>query len=135
MVESCPIFYPDSLKGKVSKKEFFSRDFSIKDCNGHKYELNSLTYIDTVLVSPLNHPQTKLNQLWNELLDAGLLDLPTHVEDNILVTDGRHFVVEVRIGNLYHASVLTYFEESRVKAHKTIKKLAKILYKSLKPYD
>ncbi len=134
-VKSCPIFYPDSLKGKITKKDFFLRDFSTKDCNGDKYEYGSLTTIDTVLISPLNRPRSELKQSWNELLETGLLDLPTHVEHNWVMTDGRGFVIEVRVGDLYRASVLTYLKEPQVKAHKRIKKLAKILYRNLDPYD
>jgi hypothetical protein len=129
-IKTCAVYYPDSLKGIVPKKKFFA-GVTTKDCNGDKFDVGISLQVDTALVSKPLKVTANLNRLWNTLVENGLLDLPTNVKHSWIMLDGRTFVVEVRVGNFYKASVLAYLKNPKLKAYKTIKNIVRILYQKI----
>lgn len=54
----------------------------------------------------VDQDSSRLNQLWENLKEAGILDLPP--DDNILMLDGQTYLIELRHGLNYRASIFRH---------------------------
>jgi len=74
---------------------------------------------DTLLVAPLNVPDSTIAEAWTMAERGGAFELPARVDRNRVLDDAFIYVVELRRGNDYRASVIEHTEraETRVDQH------------------
>src|SRR4029079_277238 len=74
---------------------------------------------DTLLVAPLNVPDSTIAEAGNMAERGGAFELPARVDRNRVLDDAFIYVVELRRGNDYRASVIEHTEraETRVDQH------------------
>jgi hypothetical protein len=63
---------------------------------------------DTLLVAPIDVPESAIADAWTAAERAGVLELPPRVERNGSMDDVFTYVVETRRGNDYRASVIAH---------------------------
>jgi hypothetical protein len=68
-----------------------------------------------------------LARVWEDIVAAGLLRLPTSVHRSAMMFDGHSWVVEVRLGQEYRLSSITSWSREEVPADKAIKVIDQIL--------
>ncbi|MEO1118220.1 MAG: hypothetical protein AAFX75_10130 [Pseudomonadota bacterium] len=82
--------------------------------------------------------QKPLAALWDEMTAFGLLTLPPSVDrdTNLVVLDGLSYVIEVRVGDTYRATVIQYYSEHPVdkQAHEILKAYDAVVGTELYPY-
>jgi hypothetical protein len=66
-------------------------------------------------------------QLWDRLVQAGLLRVPPEPHANWHMLDGFTYVLEVRVGNTYRASILPQSDASADEADLIIREVTRIL--------
>lgn len=62
--------------------------------------------VDTLTLIPMEATGQLIERTWNGAMGAGLLTLPPAVPRKTLMLDGSTYVVEVRRGNEYRASII-----------------------------
>jgi len=76
---------------------------------------------DTLLVAPLGASEPAIEEAWTAAVRAGALELPGRVERNRLIDDAFTYVVELRRGNDYRASVIEHVEPGETPADQRIR--------------
>jgi hypothetical protein len=75
------------------------------------------------------HPEL----VWANLVATGMLTLPTNVPRKWMMLDGHTYVLEVREGQFYRASIIEDLEKPEVPADATIRRLARLLSPYFQP--
>jgi|SRR5436190_5954073 len=78
----------------------------------------------TLHALPLSSP---MSDVWSQLVDAGVLRVPPDPHSKWVMLDGFTYVLEVRVGNTYRASVLPQAESSTENADLIVRAVARIL--------
>jgi len=73
---------------------------------------------------PLTSPPANL---WSQLMRAGVLRVPPEPHPKYVMLDGFTYVLEVRVGSVYRASVLPQYESSTDEADVSVREIARIL--------
>ena len=73
---------------------------------------------------PLSSPPA---ELWPQLVHAGVLQVPPEPHAKRMMLDGFTYVLEVRVGDVYRASVLPQYESSSEEADLNVQQIARIL--------
>lgn len=76
---------------------------------------------DTLLVAPLNLPDSTIEAAWTAAVRAGLSQLPPRVNRTGSVEDAATFVIELRSGNDYRASTIEQLEHPETEADQQVK--------------
>jgi len=76
---------------------------------------------DTLLVAPLNLPDSTIQAAWTDAERAGVSRLPPRVAHSANVDDAAVFVVELRNGNDYRASTIEQLEHPETEADQQVK--------------
>jgi len=76
---------------------------------------------DTLLVEPLAVPESAIEEAWTAAIRAGASQLPARVERDHVMEDVFMYVVELRSGDEYRASVIENMERPETKADQQIK--------------
>lgn len=76
---------------------------------------------DTLLVAPLNLPDSTIEAAWTAAVAAGLLQLPPRVARSTSMDDVATFVIELRTGNDYRASAIEQLERPETKSDQQVK--------------
>lgn len=82
--------------------------------------------VDTVAIVPLESVAS-LPGLWADLVRAGVTGLPTHVPREWIMLDGHSYVVEVRRGDEYRASVIEHTSPPPTRADSVVQSVAAIV--------
>jgi len=88
---------------------------------------------DTLLVAPLDVAEGLIGETWAAAERAGALDLPGRVERNRVVDDVFTYVVEVRRGDDYRASVIEHIERPELRADQQIRDIYAAVNRLLAP--
>jgi hypothetical protein len=88
---------------------------------------------DTLLVAPLDVAEGLIGETWAAAERAGALDLPGRVERNRVVDDVFTYVVEVRRGDDYRASVIEHIERPEIRADQQIRDIYAAVNRLLAP--
>jgi hypothetical protein len=115
-VQRCPVVLPISVGDTLSAPSLASyRREARKTCGDRRSDSLSAAAVfdaDTVGLYPL--ASAEYEAFWQELKQNGLLELPPEVPRNWMMVDGHTYVVEVRRGSDYRASVIEHTKpESR----------------------
>ena len=78
----------------------------------------------TLQTLPLRSDPAKL---WPQLLEAGVLGVPPEPHAKWLMLDGFTYVLEVRVGDTYRASVLPQSESSTAEPDLIVREVARLL--------
>lgn len=76
---------------------------------------------DTLLVAPLSVPDSTIEAAWTAAVRAGLMQLPPRVGRSTSMDDVATFVIELRTGNDYRASVIEQLERPETEADQQVK--------------
>lgn len=76
---------------------------------------------DTLLVAPLNLPDSTIEAAWTAAVSAGVLQLPPLVTRSASVDNAATFVIELRIGGDYRASAIEQLERPETPADQQAK--------------
>jgi hypothetical protein len=76
---------------------------------------------DTLLVAPLNLPDSTIEAAWTAAVRAGLFQLPPRVERSQSIDDGSTYVIEIRSGNEYRASAIEQVERPETVVDRQVK--------------
>jgi hypothetical protein len=76
---------------------------------------------DSVEVRPLPASSAAIDSAWNDAVTAGLLTLPASVPRTWTMLDGVRYVLEVRRGSEYRASMIESLETPEVEADRRVK--------------
>ncbi len=69
---------------------------------------------------------TSLSAVWTDLVRAGVTELPTRVPRSWIMLDGHSYVVELRNGNSYRASVIEHTSPPATSADSVVQAVAAI---------
>jgi hypothetical protein len=75
---------------------------------------------DSLLVERLNVPDSTIESAWTAAVRAGVFELPGRVERNRVIDDPLMYVVELRRGGDYRASVIEHLERPETDADRQI---------------
>ena len=70
---------------------------------------------------------SKPSDTWSQLLQAGVLTVPPEPHAKWIMLDGFTYVLEVRVGDTYRASVLPQLESSVTEPDSIVQQIARIL--------
>jgi hypothetical protein len=84
--------------------------------------------IDTLEVHSLTK-RDDIGSAWNGAVKAGVLELPPRIKRTWIMFDGFTYVVELRRGNSYRASVIEHVEKPEVDADRQVQEV----YRALAP--
>jgi hypothetical protein len=76
---------------------------------------------DTLLVAPLNLPDSTIEAAWRDADRAGVSQLPPRVARSTTLDDVATFVIELRNGNEYRASAIEQMEHPETEADQRVK--------------
>ena len=76
-------------------------------------------------------PPPALDSLWGHLNRIGLRTLPPRVQRRWAMLDGHSFVIEVRVGSSYRATVIECIDRDRVAADRTVTRLSAALFSAV----
>ncbi len=123
----------DSLKRRVTIDKMYTDQINC----GPESEVDLVDVIwqftDSLFVTELQ-TDSNYNQLWKQLKKEGVLDLPSEVERTEYGIDGHSYVLELKIGEIYHAYVSEFAQpeyESDKQVHKIAQSIDKYLNTSL----
>jgi hypothetical protein len=127
-VQPCPVVLPMPVGDTVSERTLtYYRREARKTCGDRRSDTLSAAAMfraDTVGLYPL--PSADYEAYWQELKQNGLAQLPPEVHRGWMMLDGHTYVVEVRRGNDYRASVIEHTKpESR--ADTLVQRLAALI--------
>jgi hypothetical protein len=88
---------------------------------------------DTLLVAPLNVPDSTIVEAWAAAERAGAFELPPRVERSRAVDDVFTYVVELRRGNEYRASVIEHLERAETRADQQVREVYAAVNRLLAP--
>lgn len=88
---------------------------------------------DTLLVAPLNVPDSTIVEAWAAVERAGAFEMPPRVERKGAVDDVFTYVVELRRGNDYRASVIEHLERAETRADQQVREVYAAVNRLLAP--
>lgn len=86
---------------------------------------------DTLLVAPLNLPDSTIEAAWAAAERAGVSELPPRVERSASVDDAAMFVIELRNGNEYRASTIEQMAHPETDADRRVTDVYAAVMKAL----
>lgn len=116
-IEHCMLWIPTAMGDTLSKGSYARLNAETRRfCNDStkRYESGSshvLIRVDTVALIPMLAAHDYA-ALWRDLVEAGILTLPPMVPRKWLMMDGHTYVLEVRQGPQYRASVIEQASET-----------------------
>jgi len=104
-----------------------------RNCGVPTAKTGHVVRVDTVAVVPVDAPtHAELDRLWRDAVALGLLDLPPEVDrGNRISLDGHTYVVEVRRGAEYRASVIRHVRVPEVPADTRVQALSRLFRERL----
>ena len=88
---------------------------------------------ETLLVARLSLPDSTIEHAWSEAERAGVLQLPARVERDRPMEDGFVYVVELRRGGDYRASVIEHVEPATGDVDRRVRDIYAAVNKLLRP--
>src|SRR5262249_48199711 len=88
---------------------------------------------DTLVVARLSAPDSAIDSAWTAAVRAGAFQLPGRVERNRVMDDGFMYVVELRSGGDYRASMIEHMERAETAADQQIKDIYAVVSRLLAP--
>ena len=76
-------------------------------------------------------PRGKLDHIWRELTDAGVMTLPPYVKRSWMMFDGHTYVAQLRIGPDYRVSRIEHVEPPEVQADRIVQQINAILAREI----
>ncbi len=76
---------------------------------------------DSLFVAPLSVPQSIIEEAWTTAVRAGVFQLPGRVERNRAMDDVFMYVVELRSGGDYRASVIEHLDRPETQADQQVR--------------
>jgi hypothetical protein len=136
-VMRCEIQIPRSA-GDTASRETMQRFVAEarRNCGKSLSNVGAGTQIvtaETLLVARLSVPDSTIEHVWNAAVRAGALQLPARVDRNRAVEDGFTYVVELRRGDDYRASVIEHVEPSTHDADRRIREIYSAVHQLLPP--
>ncbi len=125
---------PPCVLNEMSKRCILE---TMLDMNGDPLEYQ----LDCAMVSYSGREknQEQLAALWDRLVKLDLLELPPSVERDpyVVVADGLGYVIEVRVGDSYRATVIRHDNEHPVdkQVHKILKAYDAVVGTEIYPYE
>jgi hypothetical protein len=77
---------------------------------------------DSLLVDKLNVPDSAIESAWTAAVRAGVFQLPPRVERNRAMDDVFMYVVELRSGDEYRASVIEHLPQPETAADQQVQR-------------
>lgn len=88
---------------------------------------------DSLVVDRLSAPDSVVEHAWTAAVRAGVLRLPGHVERSRVVGDAFMYVVELRSGGDYRASVIEHVEPPETEADRQVRDVYAAVSRTLRP--
>jgi hypothetical protein len=88
---------------------------------------------DSLVVEPLSVPEAAIERAWTAAVRAGVLELPGRVTRTGVMDDVFTYVVELRSGDEYRASMIEHLERPETRADQQIKDVYGAVSRVLKP--
>lgn len=88
---------------------------------------------DSLVVDRLSAPDSVVEHAWTAAVRAGVLRLPGHVERSRVVDDAFMYVVELRSGGDYRASVIEHVEPPETEADRQVRDVYAAVSRTLRP--
>lgn len=126
-VVSCTIDVPIAVGDTASGKTVAGfRATARKNCNtslGDTRGGRRTFDADSLTVTALGVSAKAIEEAWSNAVDAGALELPPKVQRKWLMLDGFGYVIEVRQGRNYRASVIEHVDPPEVPADAQVKRV------------
>jgi hypothetical protein len=88
---------------------------------------------DTLLVAPIEAADSTIEQAWSAAMRAGAPELPKSIDRGRVIDDAFTFVVELRRGNEYRASVIEHVERAETRADEQVREVYAAVNRLLPP--
>ena len=88
---------------------------------------------ETLLVAQLGLPDSTIERAWTAAARAGALEVPPRVERDRAIEDGFTYVVELRRGDEYRASVIEHVESPSTDTDRRIREIYAAINQLLRP--
>ena len=73
--------------------------------------------VDTLEIIPLADTHAVMDKAWSEVLTAGVLSLPGKPAKEVIVLDGFHYVIELRVGHTCRATEFPDLRPEEMNTH------------------
>lgn len=130
-VQSCGITVPLSVgdTASASTRAAFRHE-ARKNCGAIMGDVGRggmVFNVDTLALIPLDATSDDIESVWNAAARAGLFFLPPKVPRKSMMMDGTTYVVEVRRGREYRASVIAHVRPPEVEADSQVQRVFEAL--------
>jgi hypothetical protein len=88
---------------------------------------------DSLFVDRLDVPDSAIESAWNAAVRAGVLELPGRVERNTAMDDAFMYVIELRRGAEYRASVIEHVQPAASRTDQQMQEVYAALNRLLRP--
>ena len=88
---------------------------------------------DTVVVERLGVPDSLIENAWSSAVRAGVFQLPGRIERSHMMDDVFMYVIELRSGNDYRASVIEHLERAETEPEQQVKDIYVAVNRLLTP--
>ncbi|HEX8243900.1 MAG TPA: hypothetical protein VF541_10400 [Longimicrobium sp.] len=129
----CRAYLPETVGDTLSDESRRRyRDQARRECAGAEADSTAevaIVSVDSLEVIPVA-PEAELRAAWDDAMAAGVATLPPTVPRPARL-DGETFVVELRRGSDYRASVIEYVDEPETEADRQVQHVFKAVYQRL----
>jgi hypothetical protein len=130
-VVHCNIWVPEDIADSASKstRERFKKQ-AREQCNepqDHIVTPATGFSSDSIEVIALPVSSATIDSAWSRVVAAGVLTLPPHPTPERMMLDGFTYVIEVRQGSTYRASVITHVRKPQAESDSQVQQVFAIL--------
>lgn len=100
-------------------------------CRRPNLRAASIIGVDTIEIIPLAALHAVIDSAWSDALNAGLLSLPGRPAKEVMMLDGFHYVIELRVGRRYRATEFPDLRPKKSDTHRKVREVFLILTRGL----
>lgn len=135
-VRRCEVYLPIPVGDTLSETSRLRYEAQARrECDKHEppppieggFLVISSDTLDVIAV----RPRGKLDHIWQELTDAGIMTLPPFVKRSWRMVDGHTYVTQLRIGQDYRASRIEDIEPPEAQADRSVQEINRILAREI----
>lgn len=131
-VRQCTLYLPIAARETIndSTRDHYRRQ-ALSECGRPRPDTIGAAVVitaDTVVLTPQSLPASP-SDAWRDIVSAGVLRLPPRVPRTWQMLDGHHYVIEVRHGNSYRASVIEHVSVPEAEGDHLVQAVAKVIHR------
>jgi len=132
-VHTCRLIVPMAVGDTLSDESIKRYEAAARrNCNTSGEDAGRVISVDTLELRSITG-LGDLAAMWRTAVDEGLLSLPPEIPRKWMMDDGYTYVVEVRRGDEYRASVIECTQPPETDGDRQVRQVATVLARRIKP--